>query len=301
MQTFCPIVIFAFNRPDSLKATIKSLLNNKEASKSDLYVFVDGPRSNKPEDNDNVQSVRDFVQTIKGFKSVTYYFSDINRGLAPSVIDGVTKIMDIYKRAIIVEDDLFVAPRFLQFMNLALNKFKDDKRIFQISGYCSKLKNKFVKSQDIFLNSRAQSWSWGTWEDRWNSIDWEVRDYEELKSNKNLIAAFNKHGSDLFNMLRNYMEGKNSSWYVRFCYAMHKQNKYTVCPTLSLVKNEGFNEKSTHCKNYNRYKINFDDRLDKEFNFPDFITHDKALQKNAIKYWSIPYRIYGKFMTFLHR
>ena len=233
MQTFSPIVIFAFNRPDSLKATIKSLLNNKEASKSDLYVFVDGPRTNRPEDNANVQLVRDFVQTIKGFKSVTYYFSDINRGLAPSVIGGVTKVMDIHKRAIVIEDDLFVAPCFLQFMNFALDKFKNDKQVFQVSGYSPKLKDKFVKSQNAFLNSRAQCWSWGTWADRWESIDWDVRDYNELKLNKNLISAFNKHGSDLFNMLRNYMEGRNSSWYVRFCYAMHKQNKYALCPTRS--------------------------------------------------------------------
>lgn len=301
MQTLSPIIIFAFNRLDSLQATIKSLLSNKEASDSDLFVFVDGPRPHKQEDNEKVQLVRDFVQNIEGFKSITYYFSDINKGLAPSVIDGVTKIMRIYKRAIIVEDDLFVAPRFLQFMNLALDKFKDDKKIFQISGYCPKLKDRFVRSQDVFLNSRAQSWSWGTWVDRWDSIDWDVRDYGDLKSNKNLIAAFNKHGSDLFNMLRNYMEGKNSSWYVRFCYAMHKQNKYSLCPTRSLVRNDGFNGDGMHCNNYNRYKIVFDNRSHQEFNLPDIITPNKALQKDAIKYWSIPYRIYGKFMTFLFK
>lgn len=43
-MTYAPIVVFGFNRPDALKNTIASLLNNEEAKFSDLFVFVDGPR-----------------------------------------------------------------------------------------------------------------------------------------------------------------------------------------------------------------------------------------------------------------
>ena len=43
---FAPVIIFAFNRPNALKNTVQSLLQNEEAKKSDLYIFVDGPRTN---------------------------------------------------------------------------------------------------------------------------------------------------------------------------------------------------------------------------------------------------------------
>ena len=45
-----PIVVFAFNRLESLKTCIASLLHNKEAAESDLIVFVDGPRANKKDE-----------------------------------------------------------------------------------------------------------------------------------------------------------------------------------------------------------------------------------------------------------
>lgn len=72
-----PIILFAFNRPDALRNTIQSLLLNEEAKSSDLYVFVDGPRSNKPGEEEKVREVQDYVKSIEGFKSLHYTFSDI--------------------------------------------------------------------------------------------------------------------------------------------------------------------------------------------------------------------------------
>lgn len=44
---YAPIVVFAFNRLDVLKACIDSLLSNSEVSESDLIVYVDGPREGR--------------------------------------------------------------------------------------------------------------------------------------------------------------------------------------------------------------------------------------------------------------
>ena len=44
---YAPIVIFAFNRPETLKNTVTSLLTNEEAKTSNLYIFVDGARLDK--------------------------------------------------------------------------------------------------------------------------------------------------------------------------------------------------------------------------------------------------------------
>lgn len=293
-----PIIVFAFNRLDSLTSTIESLKNNPEAKESDLYIFVDGPRNHKTDDKDKVKKVQEYVMTITGFKTTNYIFSEENKGLATSIIEGVTRVIDKYGKAIVVEDDLFVSKSFLRFMNQMLEVFEKDKRIFQISGFSTKIKHRI--EGDVYLNGRAQSWTWGTWKDRWEQIDWDVEDYPLLSSNRNLQKSFNAHGSDLFGMMKRFKEGKISSWYIRFCYAMHKQGKYTICPSKSLVRNDGFSSEGTHCNNYNRYKIIFDEEHDGNFVIPKDLKPSPTILKEAIKYWSIPFRIYGKIMTYLH-
>ena len=89
-----PIVVFGFNRPDALKNTISSLLLNKEAKDSDLFVFVDGPREGKVGEKEKVEEVREYVKSIKGFKSLHYTFSEKNKGLADSIIGGVSQVIN---------------------------------------------------------------------------------------------------------------------------------------------------------------------------------------------------------------
>lgn len=296
-----PIVVFAFNRPDELKATLEALKANAESNDSILYVYVDGPRQNKPDDIEKVQAVREIVKNVDGFGQVRHIFSEKNKGLANSVIKGTTEVLQEHGKAIVVEDDLFVSRSFLRYMNKMLDEFENDKRVMQISGYSTRLSIPEDYPYDVYLNIRAQSWSWATWYDRWMTVDWNVEDYAQLKADKKRQRLFCKGGSDLFGMLKGYMEGRNNSWYVRFCYSMHKQHKYTVCPVRSLVRNDGFTQGATHCNVYNRYKISFEETHSGEFVTAPEIQPDKAIQKDAIRYWSLRWRVAGKIMTIVRR
>ena len=298
-MTYSPIIIFAFNRLDVLKRTVTSLLQNKEASESVLYVFVDGSRKCKAGEEEKVRSVQEFVKSIVGFKSLHYTFSTENKGLANSVISGVSEIFKIYDKVIVVEDDLYVSRSFLRFMNEMLNKYETDKRIMQVSGYGSKLTRIRDYAYDAYINERAHSWSWGTWRDRWNAIDWEVSDFKELSSSKKLQKKFNKRGSDLYEMLKGYMEHRNNSWYIRFNYSMYKQNRYSIMPIKSLVRNDGFGGDATNCNSYNRYKIDFETEHQGEFYVPQYFEPCERIIANSVRYWQWPYRIYGKIITML--
>lgn len=296
-----PIVVFAFNRVDTLKNTIESLKKNKEAKDSELYIFVDGPRANREGEKEQVYAVQEYVKTISGFKNIQYTFSETNKGLAPSVISGTTTIINRYEKVIVVEDDLYVSPCFLTYMNTLLDKYQNDQRIFQISGYGLKIKVPDDYKYDIYMHIRAHSWTWATWKDRWDSIDWEVKDYPKLVKDKRKQKAFNKGGSDLFKMLKDYMEGRNNSWYIRFTYSMFLQKKYSISPVKSLVINDGFRSQSTHCNTYNRYTVDFFNEFKTEFAIPKQIEWNPIISKKVYKYWSIPYRIYGKIMTILKK
>lgn len=298
-QNLAPIVVFAFNRLDPLKKTVASLLQNEEAKDSDLYVFVDGARPNKAGEDVKVKAVQEYVKSIKGFKKIEYFFSEKNKGLADSIISGTTKIINLYNKVIVVEDDLYVSAGFLEFMNYMLNKYEHDERIFQVSGYGVKINLPKDYAYDYYMHIRAHSWTWGTWKDRWETVDWQVGDFQSLCKDKKKQRAFNRGGSDLFGMLKGYMTRKNNSWYIRFTYSMFCQGRYAVMPVRSLVRNDGFGGEATHCNTYNRYKVDFNEKGYGNWSEPAKMEFDKRIGREASKYWSIRYRIYGKIRTLL--
>jgi len=289
-----PIIIFAFNRLKPLKACVAALLANTEAAESDLIVYVDGPRENKEGEAEKVDAVRQFVRTITGFKSLTYHFSNENKGLAPSVSAGVTEVINQYGKAIIVEDDITSATNFLSFLNQGLDFYEDCKEVFSISGESIRVKCPEGYNYSNYFAPRAGCWGWATWADRWNTVDFELKDWETVKRNK---KAFNKWGgSDCYSLLDGWHKGKNSSWAIRFNYSQFIQGKTTCFPIVSKVTNEGFEEDGTNCKKvtYNRFKMDFDKSGQKDFRFKSEIEEDPLFVKQRLWDVRLSVRIYAK-------
>lgn len=299
-KTLAPIVVFAFNRPILFDQTIKALKKSRLAELSHLYVFVDGPRKENESDKEKIFEIRKIAKKINGFRDVTLSYSDVNKGLANSIISGVSKIINQFGKVIVIEDDLIVSSGFLEFMNYMLNKYEDDQRIFQVSGYGVKINAKKYP-YDYYMNIRAHSWTWGTWLNRWQTIDWQVKDFPLLKSDRRKQRLFNRGGSDLYGMLKDYMEHRNNSWYIRFDYAMANQKRFSIMPIRSLVINNGFQEGATHTNVFNRYKVDFNKDGYGDWSKPVKILYNEHVCHQALKYWSIRYRIYGKLMTWLKK
>ncbi len=298
-MSYAPIIIFAFNRPEALKNTIHSLLQNEEAKDSDLYVFVDGARPNKAGEVEKVQAVQDIVKKITGFKSIHYTFSEKNKGLSNSIIQGVTQVINQYGKAIVLEDDLVFAINFLSYMNQGLERYEKEEKVFSICGYSNKVKVPKGYEYDTYFCTRSSSWGWGTWADRWNSVDWELKDWNKYSKMK---RAFNKWGgSDCWKMLNDWKHGKNKSWAIRFCFAQFLQDKVSLFPTISKVKNDGFNGEGTNCKKWSRFKYEFDETENKTFAFPIAPDINLDLYRSAMSYHSIAIRIWSKIMYQIYR
>lgn len=289
-----PIVIFAFNRPGSLKRLIDSLKKNHGFDVRDIYVFVDGPRNEY--DQPKVSEVIDIASEITS----NVIISQRNNGLGPSIIKGVSDIINQYGKVIVLEDDLVLMPGFISYMDKALDVYADDPRIFSICGYGPKIKRPKDYIGDVYLCNRSSSWGWATWKDRWNTVDWEVSDWDALKSSKERQKAFNKGGSDMFDMLKGYMEGCNKSWAIRFCYSQHKQDRYSVHPFRSLVANEGYGINATNCKQkYSRFKI--DPSISQEpLMMPKTLTPCDYVIHQSVRYHGLPLRIYSKIRSILN-
>ena len=246
---YAPIAVFVYNRPDKTKALFESLSRNVLAKESDLYIFSDAAKDSRAESG--VKEVRKYVQSLvvkDWFKRVTLHMADSNRGLAGSIINGVTDILDRYGRIIVLEDDLVLSAYFLTYMNECLDFYREDKRIWSIDGYSHNPVRPEGYDREVYLTYRASSWGWGTWKDRWDMVDWEVRDYGSFRFDPVANIRLKRGGNDLPSMLRAYKKGRIDSWAIRWCYSESKYNKLSLAPIKSLVSNSGIDGSGTNCK-----------------------------------------------------
>lgn len=110
MGNLAPIVLFVYNRPELTLQTIKSLQKNILSEQSDLFVFSDGWKNK--DSKVKVEQVREIIKDIKGFNTVTIHESEQNKGLAQSIIEGVSTLIKKYGSVIVLEDDLLLSPIF---------------------------------------------------------------------------------------------------------------------------------------------------------------------------------------------
>lgn len=293
-----PIVVFTYKKLAPLKQAIETLSKNSLASESEIIVFSDGPSNEN--DLSQIEAVRAYLKQIDGFKSVTINEADENRGLAKSIIDGVTEVFKDYDAIIVLEDDLITSPNFLDFMNQALQNFKDDQRMHSVSGYTVPIELPQNYGFDNYFTRRASSWGWATWKDRWESVDWQVTDYDTFKNDRTAKKKFNQMGSDMFGMLAKQMNGKISSWAIRWCYDQFKKNQLTVFPIISKVSNVGFGEDATHTKgNGNRFATPLDTSGKKRFDFNLKPEMDIRFLKQFTAKYSLWTRAHYKFKNLL--
>ena len=244
-----PIILFAYKRPEHVRCTLQALDQNQLADESILFVFIDGPKNQK--DLEKVLEVRKEIRDFKTksrFREIFVFEAEKNKGLAKSVIDGVSWIIKKYGKVIVVEDDILTAPNFLLFMNSALEYYKDDKRIWSISGYTFADK-KIMQTckHDVFPFYRGSSWGWSTWKDRWELTDWTLSDYSEFITDKKRRAAFSRGGSDMLRLLDEQIQGEIDSWSIIFDYEQSKREGLTIYPRVPKAVNIGFDGSGQHC------------------------------------------------------
>lgn len=285
-MNLAPVIMFVYNRVDHTKKTIEALIRNKLANESILYIFSDGSKNN--DDINEVKMVRNYIRKLNyGFKKIIIIESDYNKGLAKSVIDGVTRIINEHKKVIVLEDDIITSENFLEYMNDCLKYYEDNHRIWSISGYNLPIKIPIDYKSDIYFGYRACSWGWATWKDRWDKNDWDVSDYTDFINDKKKIKVFNRGGNDMSNMLDRQMKGEINSWAIRWCYSQYKNDSYCVYPVISKVENIGNDGSGTNCDKNNLFDTVIDNSTRKT-EFLDTVIENEEILKNFREYFKRP-------------
>jgi len=248
IENLAPIVIFTYNRLWHTKQTIEALQKNDLAEESELYIFSDGPK-NKDSSNE-VNDVREYIKKIDGFKKITIIERDKNWGLARSIIDGVSTVVNEHGKLIVLEDDLITSPHFLYFMNKNLSLYSNSERVGSISGYVPYIEN----LPDLFFLKFSSSLGWATWKRVWNSIEFNSEKLLLSFDNKKKIREFNMDGAyNYYKMLRFQNDKKIDSWAIRFLASQFLQEFIHLRPGKSLIQHIG-SDSGTHCNTNTRSK-----------------------------------------------
>ncbi len=238
-----PILLFVFNRPVHTQRTLDALKANTLASDSTLYIYADAPRNEN--DEAAVNEVRAIIDHLEGFREIHIIKRNENYGLARNIIDGVTSVVNRYGRVIVLEDDLITAPYFLQFMNDALEVYKDEPRVGHIQG-CDFTQDPSLP--DTFLIKFTGSWGWATWQRAWQYFNPDGQALLEELKKRRLNHSFDFNGAYPFTrMLQRQVEGKNNSWAIRWNVSLFLNDILSLNVGRSLVRNEGFDGSGTHC------------------------------------------------------
>jgi len=275
---FAPIVLFVYNRPKHTLETLEALCKNELADQSILYIFSDGFNENTNEKTISaINEVRSVIREKQWCKEVIIKEAKRNKGLANSVIDGVSEVIGKHGKVIVLEDDLIPARYFLDFMNQALNRYEENPEIFQISGFSFPAQGINPEHSCYFL-PLTSTWGWATWKRVWDIIDFECKDYTILKKDKKLAYRFNLNGAYNYKkMFLQQMESqKVSSWGIRFYWNAFKQNALVLFPDKSLIINNGWDNSGRHKDSYNIFPTSEWEDNYKILNFPDSANLNKG-------------------------
>lgn len=244
-NNLAPIVLFVYNRPDHTRQTVEALQKNELSSASELFIYSDAPKNEDA--TAKVNEVREYIKTIDGFKKVTIVERDKNWGLANSIIDGVTKIVNDYGKIIVLEDDLVTSPYFLKFMNEALEYYKDEKKVWHVSGWNYPIETEGLG--DAFFWRVMNCWGWATWADSWAYFE---KTPQDLIDN---FSAQQKHHFDLdgsgvfWHQVTANAKGKMNTWAIFWYATLYEKGGLCLNPSQSYVDNIGHDGSGVHCGN----------------------------------------------------
>lgn len=246
---YAPITLFVYNRVDHTEQTINALLKNKEAAKSELFIYSDAAKNIEQEPA--VESVRKYICEIKGFKKITIVEQESNLGLSASIINGVSSIVNQFGKIIVLEDDLIVGPYFLDFMNRSLERYAYEESVACIHGYIYPVD---VELPEVFFLKGADCWGWATWKRAWDIFEDDGTKLQRALQQKNVVSDFDYDGAyPYYQMLLNQIKGLNQSWAVRWYASAFVKEMFTLYPGKSLVYNIGLDSSGTHCSDTDIY------------------------------------------------
>lgn len=281
---YAPVALFTYSRLKNTVEVVEALKNNYLAKETILYIFSDAPK--KIQDKEKVDEVRRYLKTIEGFREVRIIERPYNYYIEKNITEGVTEIINAHGKIVVLEDDGITHPYFLNFINDALNFYKEEKKVMSISTF--NFLDPQPNNKTFFLKySESSGGGWATWKDRWDLFQWFQEEADGLSglSEENIKDIQLNGNSDSLGFLKL----NPIPWDICWNIAIIKNNGLVLFPPVPLLKNNGL-DNGTHFnfihKITNRIFFNVEFKeIPENIIFEKDISENKLMREELEKYY----------------
>ncbi len=234
LEIFVPVLLVAFNRPDTTEKVFQKL---REAKPKKLYVAIDGHRPEKEGEDQLVDQVKQITMNVDWECETHCKFNGSNLGAEVTVSSAVSWVLDNNEYVIVLEDDIVAPFSFFRFAQDMLIKYRNEPKISIVSGTNPLIR--IEAENDYFFTRYGTSCGWATWKRAWNDfrldeeISMDVVNKERYPTNR----EFNYHVK-LFSYLKSKGTG-NVTWDHMFYYYNMKNDLISIMPRINLCANIG--------------------------------------------------------------
>jgi len=283
MKKYAPVVVYTYCRVEHLKKTIATLQANHLAGDTDIFVVSDGAKDERAKAR--VAELREFVDSISGFRSVSRIYHKTNVGIVRSVQIAERLILADYDRLITLEDDIVTSKNFLDFINAGLDFYEKSDRVFVVAGYCPPLKIPETYEFDSWNCPWQSPWGYGIWRNKYKIIDLDFNPLQKIKENKNKYAFLKKYGDFFIETLDLDERGLIIAGDARFAGQMLLNDVYAVVPSRSKVENIGMDGSGVHCAKTDQFETKLDNGEQRSFSFSsDELNLDNEMLKEYVDF-----------------
>ena len=243
-----PILLIAWRRPKETKEVIESL---KIIKPKKLFISCDGARDHNKEECEKVKKTQEILRkNINWDCEVKWKISEKNLGCKIGVTNSINWFFSNVKEGIILEDDIIAHDDFFQYCQILLEKYRNDKRVWCISG--SNNQDNIKRGEGSYYFGKVPLiWGWATWRDRWDKYDINLSKWPEIKSASILDSIFsdNLQKKYWYSIFENFYKfGVPDTWDYAWVLTCLINNGLTAIPNKNLIRNIGFNLDATHTK-----------------------------------------------------
>ena len=259
-----PVMIITLCRYEHLLRCICSLQKNSNAENTDLYIGLDYPADEKHWSG--YKKIEKYLDNkIVGFKSVNVIKHQSNLGPTgnyKTVRDIIIKSHDGY---IFSEDDNVFSPNFLEYMNICMEYYKEDKNVIAVSGYMYPITVTNDNANILQISTYFSAYGFGMYRDKDAILEkyvnmetflkmyYNIKLMRKLKKTSpnqfcNFVKGMVEYTPDLVN--NNKIRPTDLAWglYIFF------HNYKVIFPTVSKVRNNGYDGSGVNCLSQNNIK-----------------------------------------------
>jgi hypothetical protein len=211
----------------------------KKYGTPEVYVSIDGPRSES--ERDNQEKILKIIGMYKSdFKKLEVNLASENLGLACGMIRGIDWFFTKVEKGAIFEDDIIFTGKTIDFLTQALDLTASFKDVLMVGG-SQPFMSEDISPKKILLTNYPQIWGWATSRTKWNQLRSYITEEPQWdRISPMYVRNFWKVG------WQRVSEGYLDTWDLPIAGGMLANGKYCALPPINLTCNVGYDDFSTN-------------------------------------------------------